>query len=263
MTAIVSFCVIKPETEETNNHESATTMKVLLVDDEHLARQRLAKLLENLEDYTVVGEAENGAQALQRIQELRPDIVFMDIRMPGVDGLEAAQTIANDMENYGCRVIFTTAYDEYALAAFDLQAVGYLLKPVNREKLEKVLEQAARVIVQKPGEHKREHLSASTRGKVELIPLDDVRVLQADHKYVTAYHTRGESILDESLKNLEEEFPDRFKRIHRNALVSVAHVLGMDRNRQGQYVLKLRDIDIRPVVSRRLLTEVRSWLKGL
>lgn len=238
-------------------------MKVLLVDDETLARQRLQKMLQAMEDYTVVGEAENGAQALQRIQELKPDIVFMDIRMPGVDGLEAAQVIANDMGHYGCRVIFTTAYDEYALAAFDLQAVGYLLKPINREKLEKALEQAARMVVKKTQQPRREHLSSTSRGKVELIPLENVRVLQADHKYVTAFHTNGESILDESLKNLEEEFSDRFKRIHRNALVSVEHVLGMDKNKQGQYVLKMAGTEMRPVVSRRLITEVRGWLKQL
>lgn len=238
-------------------------MKVLLVDDESLARQRLAKMLESLQGYTVVGEADNGAQALQRIQELKPDIVFMDIRMPGIDGLEAARVIASDAESFGCRVIFTTAYDEYALAAFDLQAVGYLLKPVSRDKLEKALEQAARVVLQKRLGSRREHLSSTSRGKVELIPLDNVRVLQADHKYVTAFHTQGESILDESLKTLEEEFPERFKRIHRNALVSVEHVTGMDKNGEGQYVLKLQGTDVRPVVSRRLLTDVREWLKGL
>jgi two-component system response regulator AlgR len=237
-------------------------MKILLVDDEALARQRLIKMLETLEGYTVVGEAENGAQALERIKELKPDVVFMDIRMPGVDGLEAAQAIANDADEYGCRVIFTTAYDEYALAAFDLQAIGYLLKPINKEKLQKALEQATRVQVNKQS-NQREHLSSTSRGKVYLIPLDNVRILQADHKYVTVYHTQGESILDESLKNLEEEFGERFKRIHRNALVSVEHVLGMDRNRQGQYVLKMEGCDVKPVVSRRLITEVRNWLKKL
>jgi two-component system, LytTR family, response regulator AlgR len=237
-------------------------MKILLVDDEVLARQRLEKMLQGIEGYTIVGEAENGAQALQRIQELKPDIVFMDIRMPGVDGLEAAQAIANDVGRYGCRVIFTTAYDEYALAAFDLQATGYLLKPINKEKLEKALEQAARMAVQKPAGH-REHLSSSSRGKIELIPLENVRVLQADHKYVTAFHSKGESILDESLKMLEDEFGDRFRRVHRNALVAVEYVLGLDRNKQGQYVLKMEGTDARPVVSRRLLTEVRQWIKKL
>jgi two-component system response regulator AlgR len=193
---------------------------------------------------------------------LKPDIVLMDIRMPGVDGLQAAETIANDIAQYGCRVIFTTAYDEYALAAFDLQATGYLLKPISREKLERALAQASRVVVQR-GHHQREHLSSSTRGKIELIPLDNVRVLQADHKYVSVFHTQGESILDESLKMLEDEFGDRFKRVHRNALIACEHVQALERNKQGQYLLKMEGTDVRPVVSRRLLTEVRQWLKKL
>lgn len=242
-------------------------MKVLIVDDEQLARQRVEKMLETIEGYEVIGQAENGQKALALIRELKPDIVLLDVRMPGIDGLDVAETLANNVETAGTAVIFTTAYEEHALDAFDLQAAGYLLKPVNREKLQKALEQASRLVSRKAPDaarpHHREHLSSSSRGKVELIPLENVRVLLAEHKYVTAYHTRGESILDESLKMLEDEFPDLFRRIHRNALVSYRHVKALHKNADGQYVLQMMDTNAEPIVSRRLVTQVRSWMKQL
>lgn len=241
---------------------------LLLVDDEPLARQRLRKMLESLDDYDVIGEAENGEQALQKVAELQPDILLLDIRMPGIDGMEVAERLMSQTPAFTGQIIFTTAYDEYAMDAFDVQAAGYLLKPVNKDKLSKVLEKAAKLSVsadaveEVPGDYRR-HLSASSRGNVELIALDDVRILMAEHKYVTVYHTQGESILDESLKALEDEFPEHFIRVHRNALVSVRHIVSLEKNRQGQYELKVADVDVRPVVSRRLVTGVRNWMKQL
>lgn len=241
-------------------------MRVLIVDDEQLARQRLEKMLETIDGYTSIGQADNGEKALTMINELKPDIVLLDIRMPGIDGLGVASALANSVNNSGCAVIFTTAYEEHALDAFDLHASGYLLKPVNKEKLHKALDQAARLVntsVKATDAEHRIHLSASSRGKIELIPLENVRVLQAEHKYVTVFHTHGESILDESLKMLEDEFPDMFKRVHRNALVSPRHVQGLSKNALGQYILKMADTNARPIVSRRLVTEVRIWMKQL
>lgn len=242
-------------------------MRVLIVDDEHLARQRLEKMLEAIEGYEPIGQADNGENALTMIDELKPDIVLLDIRMPGIDGLGVANSLTNSVEHEGCAVIFTTAYEEHALDAFDLHASGYLLKPVNREKLQKALDQAARLVSKSAAtsddsDH-RGHLSASSRGKIELIPLENVRVLQAEHKYVTVYHTEGESILDDSLKMLEDEFPDMFRRVHRNALVSFQHVQALNKNAAGQYVLKIMGTDAEPIVSRRLVTQVRNWMKQL
>jgi two-component system response regulator AlgR len=234
------------------------TYKVLIVDDESLARQRLIKMFDDIDGFEIVGEAANGAIALEQLQALKPDVVLLDIRMPGIDGLQVAKTI--EEQGLASKVIFTTAYDEYALDAFDVQAQGYLLKPVNKEKLVKALR------LLPPAEklaHSRTHLSASSRGNIELIPLESVRILQAEHKYVTVYHTGGESILDESLKALETQFPDLFQRVHRNALVSVDHVLSMHKNSDGQYALKIADMEIRPVVSRRLVSDVRNWMKQL
>jgi len=247
-------------TEDSSNDSLPT---VLVVDDEHLARLRMQKLVEDIDGYDCIGLAENGDQALAMIESLSPDIVLLDIRMPGKDGMDVAESIAASATKYETAVIFTTAYEEHALEAFEKLAAGYLLKPVNREKLQKSLEQASRLVGSKPRTHTRNHLSASSRGKVELIPLEDVRVLQAEHKYVTVHHKGGESILDESLKTLEDEFPDMFKRVHRNALVAVDHVQGLEKNSEGQYVLKMEDTDMQPVVSRRLVSTVRSWIKKL
>jgi two-component system response regulator AlgR len=215
-------------------------------------------MFESIDGFEVIDEAANGEIAIDKLMRYEPDVALLDIRMPGIDGLEVAKAI--EAKNLKTKVIFTTAYDEYALDAFDVQAQGYLLKPINKEKLEKAL---AKFAEQPENSIGRNHLSASSRGNIELIPLDTVRILQAEHKYVTVYHTGGESILDESLKSLEGQFPDLFKRVHRNALVSVDHVLAMGKNSEGQYALTIADVDIRPVVSRRLVSEVRNWMKQL
>ena len=236
-------------------------MKVLIVDDEQLARQRLRHMLNNIDDFECIGEAENGHQALERIKVCQPDIVLMDIRMPKMDGMQAAQMIANS-DDLACRVIFTTAYDDHALDAFAAQASGYLLKPINKGKLQQALQQAARIdLSEKPSA--RQHLSSSTGGKIELIALSDVRLLMAEHKYVTVYHCHGEAILDESLKSLEQEFATTFVRIHRNALVSIKHIQALDKIAAGQYQMSIADTELKPTVSRRLITDIRKLMKKL
>ena len=241
------------------------TINVLIVDDESLARQRLLKMVGDIDGYTVVGEARNGNEAVDQFRALKPDVILLDVRMPGMDGMEAAQIIADEDPEDKCSIIFTTAYDEYAIDAFDVQAAGYLLKPVNREKLDKALAQAAKKLGGRTDsdEPSRQHLSAHSRGNVNLIPLEEVRVLQAEHKYVTVFYLEGESILDESLKALEDEFPDMFTRVHRNALVSLKHVNALEKNAQGQYQLVVDGVEVKPVVSRRLVTSIRQKLKEL
>src|SRR5690606_31471604 len=233
-------------------------MDVLIVDDEPLARQRLARMLKKLEGYELVAEAENGEAALAAICKFDPDIVLLDVRMPGEDGLSVARRIGALDDPPA--VIFCTAFDQYALDAFGTEAVGYLLKPVKAEQLLEVLTKAQRVNrvqraylqdAQQPTTNLRNHISAKTRRGVELIPLDDVRYFIADNKYVTVYHLKGEHLLDETLKELEEEFGSRFLRIHRNALVSIKHIEALERSPQGQYQIRLADTDARPAVSRR------------
>lgn len=243
-------------------------MKVLIVDDEPLARARLRRQLVELPAIEVIGEAENGEQALHACDNLQPQVVLMDIRMPGLDGLSAALKLAQKPTSPA--VIFCTAYDDYAVEAFDANAVGYLLKPVSQEKLAAALQKAARLsasqlsalkpVAEQP--ESRSHITAKSRRGMEMIPLAEVRYFIADHKYVTVYHRFGEVLIDDTLKELEEEFGDKLLRVHRNALVVVEHVHGLERVGMGQYRVKLADIEHGPVVSRRHLSDVRKDLES-
>lgn len=244
-------------------------MDVLIVDDEPLARARLRRLLEDLKEYTVVAEAEDCDSALAAIDEHDPAVVLLDVRMPGDDGLATARKIAT----MDCppAIVFCTAYDQYALDAFDTEAVGYLLKPVQAEDLRKVLDKAGKVnklqlasLREAPAtESGRTNISAKTRRGVELIPLTDVRFFIADQKYVTVHHLEGETLIDDTLKDLETELAGRFVRVHRNSLVSVAHIEAMERAPDGQFRLRLEGVDTKPVVSRRHVPELKELLARL
>lgn len=246
-------------------------MHILVVDDEDLARLRLVKMIESMEGHEVVGEATNGAEALAAIEECDPDIVLMDVRMPGEDGLSAAHAIAELPEPPA--VIFCTAYNEYALEAFETLAVGYLLKPVQEEQLIATLNKAQKTTkVQKHSlqneaeeveDEQRKHISAKTRKGVELIPITNIHCFLADHKYVTVIHADGETLIDDTLKELEIEFPKKFVRVHRNSLVAIEKIEGMERSSAGQYEIKLKNVEYRPVVSRRHVASVRDLLNRL
>lgn len=245
-------------------------MNVLIVDDEPLARDRLKRMVTAIPGYTVVGQAGNGQDAVDLARKSAPDIVFMDVRMPGMDGLAAAQHLSE--LDVPPAVIFCTAYDDYAVEAFSSQAVGYLLKPVKKEDLASALERARRVNKAQLAElHQspafpgggRTHITSRNRRGIDLVPVSDIRMFQADHKYVTAYYGDGEALLDETLKELEDEFEGRFVRIHRNALASIPHIEGMDRSPEGQYYVRLNGIDIRPQVSRRHVSALRKLLQQL
>lgn len=242
-------------------------MRVLVVDDEHLARDRLRRMLDALDGYEMVGEAANGMEAVKRCEELNPDLVLLDIRMPGMDGLEAARHMAGMGEPPA--VIFCTAYEEHAIEAFNVQAVGYLLKPVRKNDLAEVLAGATRTnkaqlaaLAAEDGS-RRTHISARTRRGIELVPVDEVRYFQADQKYVTVRHGTGELLIDETLRELEEEFGDLFVRVHRNALVSIAHIEALDRDDDGHYQIRLRDVDEGIDISRRHVSGVRKFVRTL
>ncbi len=248
-------------------------MKVLVVDDEKLARNRLTRMLsevsglDGVASVEVVGEAANGMEAVKMASELEPDLVLLDIRMPGMDGLEAARHIA-EIETPPA-VIFCTAYEEHAVQAFDVQAVGYLLKPVRRSDLDQVLVSARRTnraqmaALAEQEEQRRTHISARTRRGIELVPVDDVRYFQADQKYVTVRHGEGELLIDETLREIEHEFSDRFVRIHRNALINRDFIEGMERDEEGHYKVRLRGIDDRLDVSRRHVAGLRKFIQSL
>ncbi len=238
-------------------------MKLLIVDDEALARQRLRRLLTDCADIEVVGEAADGAAAIEQARALQPDTVLMDIRMPGMDGITAARELAQQQP--APAVIFCTAYDDFAIQAFEAAAVGYLLKPVAREQLRAALERATSVnraqlaSLQQPGEA-RLQLAADTGHGVDVVAVSEVRYFHAEQKYVTAVHPGGELLLSDSLKSLETEFGERFVRVHRNALVAFAHITGLQRCNGGEYRVRLNGIDEGPLVSRRHLAALKKRL---
>jgi two-component system response regulator AlgR len=241
--------------------------RVLLVDDEAPARARLRRLLGEHSGVQVVGEAANGADALHRVGELRPDVVLLDVRMPGMSGLEVARHLA-DFEQPPA-VVFTTAYDAYAVEAFEAQALGYLLKPIRAEKLAAALARAARLARplalrlagDDPAGPARTHIAARLGEQLRLIPVHEVYYFLADQKYTTVRHRGGSELIEDPLRALEEEFGERFVRVHRNALVNVHMLAAIERDEEGQYRVLLREIDERLGVSRRLAGELRERLR--
>ncbi|WP_018234393.1 LytR/AlgR family response regulator transcription factor [Thioalkalivibrio thiocyanodenitrificans] len=243
-------------------------MKVLVVDDEAPARERLAALMQSFSGYEACGSASNGIQAVRMAEETQPDIVLMDIRMPGMDGLEAARHISG-MDTPPA-IIFVTAYEEHALEAFESHAVDYLLKPVRSERLKSALGAARRpnraqlgAMEGLGGDSSRSHICARVRGNLELIPVSQIYYFQAHKKYVTVRHAGGEVLIEGALKSLEDEFGEAFLRIHRNALVARNSFAGMERNLQGCFEVVLKDTRERLEVSRRHVAEVRRFLKSL
>ncbi len=244
----------------------ALTMNVLIVDDEPPARDRLRDLLNQLSDYHPCGEASNGAEALRLAESAPPDIVLLDIQMPGLDGLETARRLATLARPPA--VIFVTAYGEHALEALDAQAVAYLLKPVRLERLEQALTNASRLnraqlasLTADRAETGRTHIRARLGQRLELIPLADVCYFQADQKYVAVRHRHGEALIEESLKTLETELGTRVMRVHRNALAMAAHVAGLEKTADGNVNLVFDTIPDRLEVSRRHLPMVRQFLR--
>jgi two-component system response regulator AlgR len=241
-------------------------MKILIVDDEKLARDRLSRLLTELNNDSVIFEAENGLVALEQTEQHAPDIVLLDIRMPGMDGIETANRLAQI--DTPPAIIFITAYDEYALAAFDSQAVAYLLKPVRKEKLNKALQSAQRLnraqlqsIKSISNAPEKQHLSVRIHSGLRQIELDDIYCFQADQKYVTVKYKEGEVLIEDSLKNLESRYPDYFIRVHRNALISKQQLKAIRKDQQGRYLAELKDCPDKIEVSRRHVALVRKFLK--
>jgi two-component system response regulator AlgR len=241
---------------------------VLIADDEKLARDRLRELLNDIGGYTLVGEAANGAEAVEKTAELNPDVVLMDIRMPGMDGLEAAMHMMG-MENPPS-VIFTTAYDQHALDAFEVNAVDYLLKPIRKDRLANALAKArkltlkqAREIAQaRPEPQARTHVSVHLRGNIRLVPVPDIIYFLADSKYVVVRTAAEEHLIEDSLVNLEEEFGDRFLRIHRNALVATPFIKGIEKSPAGIWQVSMKGLDKKLSVSRRHTAAVRRWARN-
>ncbi|HEX5393448.1 MAG TPA: LytTR family DNA-binding domain-containing protein [Rhodocyclaceae bacterium] len=254
------------------------SLRVLIVDDEAPARRRLVQLLEDIAvdlPTTVVAEAKDGQQALEWLAEGEADVALVDIRMPRVDGLQLALHLMQQPQ--APAVIFVTAYDQYAVKAFDLAATDYLLKPVKAERLRTALARvranpersvsSARAALDQLAPQGRNALRCLERGRVVLIPITDVIYLRAELKYVTVRTLSGEHLLEESLTQLETEFGERFVRAHRNCLVARSALIGYEREggeaeSEGRWLLSLRGLEEKIPVSRRQWPLVKSLFKA-
>ncbi|MHB8404984.1 MAG: LytR/AlgR family response regulator transcription factor [Gammaproteobacteria bacterium] len=242
-------------------------MKVLVVDDELPARTRLKSLLAEVPGCEIVGEAANGRDALRLWEETQPDVLLLDIRMPVMDGLETARHLAG-LDNPPA-VIFTTAYDEFAVEAFNTRAIAYLLKPVRQAQLGTALANAGRLnrvqlnqLAQQTMHAARHHICARLRDKLHVVPVNTIQCFIADQKYVTVCHSQGELLIDEAIKDLEKEFSELFIRVHRNALVALAHIQSLDKSDDGRFLIRLHSRAEPVEVSRRMVAEVRAQLRN-
>lgn len=250
------------------------SLQILIVDDETPARNRLRDLLTDCATElptTVVGEAANGVQALQLLECMAVDVVLLDIRMPVMDGLELAQHLGR-LETPPA-VVFATAYDSYAIQAFELNAIDYLLKPVRSERLVTALRKAQAInpataaMLRQQHSEARRFFSACERGRILLVPVEEVIYLRAEQKYVAARTLTHTYLLDESLINLEQEFGETFVRVHRNCLVARTAIEGFVIRSGGEsesaepagWVVLLKGLEETLPVSRRQYAVIRQF----
>jgi two-component system response regulator AlgR len=253
---------------------SATPLRLLIVDDEAPARARLKNLLADIAGELpnlVAGEAADGVEALEYLTNpaRQPvDVVLVDIRMPRLDGIGLVQHLAGRAT--APAVIFTTAYDQYAVSAFDLNAIDYLLKPVRAPRLLAALQKLPRTLpdaaaLRSLAPQGRLHLHSSERGRILLVPLVDILFLRAELKYVTAQTREREYLIEESLTHLEQEFSERFIRVHRNCLVARTAIVGVERDNsadgENHWWVLLRDASEKLPVSRRQWPLIKALLK--
>ncbi len=242
-------------------------MNILLVDDERPARDRLRALLTEHNAGHRIREADNGASALHQVAAEMPEAVLLDVRMPGMDGLETALHLSQ-LESPPA-VIFITAYEEHALAAFEASAVDYLLKPIRRVRLYQALERVhtlQRGTLQRlwthPGVYtSRRHISTIQAGSIRLATVSEIRFFKAEQKYVVARWPEGQLLTEESLHLLEQEFAADFLRVHRNALAALRHIRALVPTPEGGSVLQMDGVPEMLQISRRLLPVVRRQLR--
>lgn len=237
-------------------------LRVVITDDEAPARNRIRDLIEDCAGsfpIELAGEAANGRELLALLERTPADVVLLDIRMPEMDGIEVAQHLLKLPEPPS--VIFTTAFDDYALKAFELHAVDYLVKPIRLRRLHDALTRARAItplrldVLQQIAPDARTHLSVQERGRIVLVPVAEILFMRAELKYVTLRTSEREYLLEESLARLEQEFAGQFVRVHRSCLVARAHVAGFERSgaegTEGSWLVVLKGCEERLPVSRR------------
>jgi two-component system response regulator AlgR len=236
-------------------------LNILIIDDEQPARDRLRRLLSELPKCEVVGEAASSNEALERISELSPQVLLLDISMPGMDGMSLARVLRKGGASPA--IIFCTAYQDQALNAFEVEAVDYVVKPVRVERLESAIDKARRYLGRDQGGEEDHYVRSTVGGKVVLTPIHRVICLVSEDKYTTVTHEKGSTVIDESLTDLEQKYPGLFFRVHRNALVSRKHLRGLERTIEGHTNVLLSGTDCKPEVSRRNISALRQLLSEL
>jgi len=246
------------------------SLRTLIVDDEPLARSRLRTLLAECDapSADVIGEAAQATEAGLRLDESPTDLVLLDIHMPGVDGTEFARQLRGRSD--APAIVFVTAHPGHAVTAFELDAVDYLTKPVRAERLQQALQKAERYLKEKRAaqpDPNEEVFLIQDRGRAERVPVSEVVYLKSEFKYLTVRTSSRSHIYDASLAEIEERYPDRFVRVHRNALVARSAMRALEKYDDGEdidgWALRLRGIAEPVVVSRRQLSVVRDALKDL
>lgn len=242
-------------------------MKILIVDDEHLARERLIDMMKDIDATHELHEATTGTEAIEAHSSIQAEVILLDIRMPVMDGLEAALHL-NKFEPPPM-IVFTTAYGDHALEAFENNAIDYLLKPIKQDRLQAAIEKC---ITMQQGRNinddisklssQRSHLSAKTSLGLKIIPVHDILYFKADQKYVSGFYDGGELVLDETLKSLEEEFTDLFIRTHRNTLVAIDAIKSLERDNEGNAILSLKKSSETLPISRRHLSNIKALMKS-
>ena len=239
-------------------------MRTIIIDDEPLARSLLVELLEEEKDIELLAECGDGFEGLKAIQELKPDLIFLDIQMPKINGFEMLELLDSPPH-----VIFTTAYDEYALKAFDVNALDYLLKPVSPERLSKALDKLRSQpnadaneikgkIPQLPEQAQR--IVVKQNGNIKILPLQDVYYLESADDYVKIHTAAQYYLKHQTMGKFEDQLPQQqFVRIHRSYLVNVQHITKMDLYEKDQYCVALRN-DVRLPVSRSGYAKLKTIL---
>ena len=215
--------------------------RVLIVEDEAHARHYLRELLEGEPNVEVVGESSNGVQGAQQIRELSPDIVFVDIQMPGLDGFGMIDQLAGSRPPL---FVFVTGYSEYAVRAFEIEAVDYLCKPFDKERLATSIERAIRrlnsAVPSAVGSQWLTRLSIKDDERILFVPVDEIIWIEAANKYVVVYTPTGSHISRQTIQGLEDQLnPREFVRTHRSTLVRKAAVRGLHPLFHGDYIVKL------------------------
>ena len=235
-------------------------MKVLVVDDEPLAQARVLRLLKPYTHIEIAGCASNGLEAIELASSTQPDVIFIDVEMPGLDGLSAAKELSE--QALPPAIVFITAHPQHALDAFKVMPAAYLLKPLEASELDKVIVKLGQPNrAQIKHKQQQQHLSYKVGKQLKTLNLDDILYVARDGKYTQAVCASQQVLLDKSLKELEQQFPDTFLRIHRNTIINNRKISSL-RHNERQYEVLLEGYEQALAVSRREVAKVRELIFG-